>query len=336
MSNRTALLAISWLFWGIGFYLFQPFLSIFLAKFIPPNRLGLFYFLAQVLSLIFPLAGKTLARRLGIIRTIMLGMSLSGLGLMILPLFHTFTEALISYVIYEFFYITLPAYYALMKREGENVITRIWAISATPSIIMPSIGGVLISYLGYAYLFIISGIFYILAGIPLARYYVIYDENMFNRSRKDDFPLLITAIIIPLALSSQFIYLVIKNLYNLSVEVVGFIASASEIFGTALTYLLSYTKPKTGLYISMITFSAQTLSFINPYFAIFFGAWEAIIPLSLGNQKTIDDFALAINMQILGWIIGYLIASVLANPNLSILISGLISILLIPLIKIKY
>lgn len=337
MSTKTLILAISWLLWGIGFYLFQPFLSIFLVKFVPTNRLGFFYLITQSISLVFPFIGRFLSRTVGVVKTIILGMGLSGLGIIVLPFSSNFAELFLSFIIYESFYITLPSYYALMRREGENIITRVWAISATPSIVMPSIGGIIVYYFGYTALFIASGIFYVLSGLPLLKYKITYrDDELFTKSDERSAPYVITLIILPVALSSQFIYLVIKDLYNLTVEFIGFIATLAEIFGTILAYFSSYLKPKLALYISMLIFSLQGFSIFIPYFSIFFGSWEAIIPLSLGRQKSVDDFTYAITMQILGWISGYLVATFLGNPELSIIVSCIASILLLPLIKSKY
>lgn len=337
MSNRILLFIISWILWGIGYYLYQPFLSIFLSKFISPNKLGLFYLLTQIISLPFPFIGRALARKLNVIKTIFIGTVFSGIGLLFLPFSLNFEESLLSISVSQSFYMALPSYYALMKKEGENEITRVWAFSISPAIILPSIGGLIVSYYGYPLLFILAGILITSSALPLVRYRSVSNESnsLFGKNGVKNLPYIIIFIIIPVALSSQFIFLVIDELYKFSPTIIGLIATLAELFGMSITYLLSRLNFRTALYIAMSVFSMQVFCLFYPYFAIFFGSWEAIIPLSLGTQKTIDDFALAVTMQILGWISGFLIASIIANPEFSIIISSIISLLLIFLIKLK-
>ncbi|ARM76037.1 MFS transporter [Acidianus manzaensis] len=334
MNNNTIIFSISWILWGIGYYLFQPFLSIFLIKFISPNDLGLFYLLSEVVALPFPSIGNILSKRFGIKFSIFFGMILSGLGLIILPFSKNFEELLISIMLNECFYIALPNYYAIMRIQGESVITKVWAISVSPAIIMPTIGGIIISSFGYLFLFLISGISILFSIIPLLSFNFSFTKEKLSVKQKIPFVIIFT--IVPIALSSQFIYLVIKELYNLNLEIVGIIATTAEIIGMITTYLLSYVEPKKALYLSFSIFSMQIFALINPFFAVCFGIWEAIIPISIESRKSVVDFTYATTMQIVGWILGYTIATFIANPYTSIIFASILSLLLLPIIKRKY
>ncbi|MEM3352208.1 MAG: hypothetical protein QW799_05245, partial [Saccharolobus sp.] len=68
----------------------------------------------------------------------------------------------------------------------------------------------------------------------------------------------------------------------------------------------------------------------SPAMAIFFGAWEAIIPLTLEyfpSRKSPEDFAIINVMQGLGWIMGYIVDYTLGNINLLLVSSGIIAFL---------
>ncbi|AWR97391.1 hypothetical protein DFR86_07400 [Acidianus sulfidivorans JP7] len=335
MINRTVVFAVSWLLWGIGYYLFQPFLSIFLVRFISANELGIFYLITQVIALPFPMIGNIISKKLGMIYTIFLGMSLSGFGMILLPFSKSFLYLIMSIALNQSFYMSLPSYYTIMRNEGENTITKVWAISVIPAIVMPAIGGFIVSIFGYFLLFIIAGICIIFSISPLFIFKIPTHINR-NSIRKSKIPYMNIFAIIPLGLSSQFIYLVIKEIYSLSLESVGIIATLAEAFGMIMTFILSFINPKKALLISFSIFSFQILSLLNPYFAISFGIWEAIIPLSLEQGNSINDFTYATTMQILGWILGYAIASIISSPKESIILSSVISIFMLIFIKRKY
>lgn len=319
-------LAISWILWGIGFYLYYPFLSIFLARYIKPSELGFFYLTTLIFSLPLPYLGGIINKKFGGKYSIILGMSLSGMGVLLLPFAPSVILLYIFMIMYNSFYIALPAFYELMEMEGRGTISKVWAISILPSIFMPPIGGMVSQYLGFTYLFIISALFIISSFLPLITQKEIKDEDT-----KIEFYPIITLITLPVALSTQFIYLVIEEMYNLSYTLVGIIATFAELLGSGVAFAFSYISSKKAINLSLILFSLQSLVILSPYFSIFNGLWESIIPLSLSMSK--KNYVSKITMQIIGWILGYAIASIIRSPIDAIFLSSIMSIIVLVIIN---
>ncbi|MFP3164723.1 MAG: hypothetical protein RXQ76_02585 [Acidianus sp.] len=319
-------LAISWILWGIGFYLYYPFLSIFLVRYIKPSELGFFYLTTLIFSLPLPYLGGKINKKFGDKYSIILGMSISGTGILLLPFASSIILLYIFMIMYNSFYIALPAFYELMEIEGKSTISKVWAISVLPSIFMPSIGGMISQYLGFTYLFIISAFFIIFSFLPL-----ITQKEIKNVDPKIEFYPIISLIILPVALSSQFIYLVIKELYNLSDTLIGIIATFAELLGSIIAFTSSFISSKKAVNLSLILFSLQSLIIISPYFSAFYGLWESIIPLSLSISK--KNYVSAVTMQMIGWILGYLIASIIQSPRDAIFLSSVLSLIVLAFIN---
>ncbi|MQL54907.1 hypothetical protein [Acidianus ambivalens] len=319
-------LAISWILWGIGFYLYYPFLSIFLVRYIKPSELGFFYLTTLIFSLPLPYLGGKINKKFGDKYSIILGMSLSGTGILLLPFTSSIISLYIFMIMYNSFYIALPGFYELMETEGKSTISKVWAISVLPSIFMPSIGGIISQYLGFTYLFIISAFFIIFSFLPL-----ITQKEIKNEDPKIEFYPIISLIILPVALSSQFIYLVIKEMYNLSDTLIGIIATFAELLGSIIAFTSSFISSKKAINLSLILFSLQSLIIISPYFSVFYGLWESIIPLSLSISK--KNYVSIVTMQIIGWILGYLIASIIQSPRDAIFLSSVLSLIVLTIIN---
>ncbi|BDC19395.1 MFS transporter [Acidianus sp. HS-5] len=321
-------ITISWILWGIGFYLYYPFLSIFLVRYIRPSELGFFYLITLIFSLPLPYIGGKINKKIGEKYSIFIGMSISGLGILLFPFANSAISLYVFMTMYNSFYIALPAFYELMDTEGKGTISKVWAISVLPSIFMPSIGGLISQYLGFTYLFILSSIFIILTSFPLFT-----QKEIKNECQKITPSLIISLIIIPIALSGQFIYLVAKEMYNLSYTLIGIIATFAELLGSVVAFTSSFISNKRAINISLLLFSLQSLIIFSPYFSIFYGLWESLLPLSLSLSK--KDYVSAVTMQILGWILGYLIASISQTPKYDIFLSSIISLIVLAILNFR-
>ncbi|MEM3972382.1 MAG: hypothetical protein QXF96_07305 [Saccharolobus sp.] len=330
--NREGPLLQSWLLWSTAYYLYYPFLSIYLSSFIQEDKLSLVYAIFQAISLPYAMLGAKLYWK-NKIMPIIIGMLFAGVGLILLP----FSTNLISIIIYMsinyMFFLSLPSYYSLMAEIGEGVITRIWSLSILPSIIMPSIGGIIAQYTSLRLLFIISGIIFSLSFLPMLKFKPINNNADYRVKTKLDIKIIFIPILtLPIAMAFPYIYLAIYTNFNLSKDQVGVIATIAEILGMGLSYLASkFIKEKKYLLsLSLILFSLIVFYSFSPAMAIFFGAWEAIIPLTLEyfpSRKSPEDFAIINVMQGLGWIMGYIVDYTLGNINLLLVSSGIIAFL---------
>ncbi|AWR95178.1 hypothetical protein [Acidianus brierleyi] len=323
---RGLAFTVSWLLWGIGFYLYLPFLSIFLAKITSPSSIPEIYFISQLSSLPFPILGMISHKKIGSTKTIIIGMIISSLGLFLLGFSRNIYEAIASLTTYYFFYFSLPSYYVVFKSIGDGTIERIWGISVSPSIISPFLGGIIASYFGYKILFLISGLFVLFSVFPILK-----ENNVKGGNSKIRISPIILLIIIPIAISMEFIFLEIKLLFSFSDTEIGILASIAEFIGMMFSIVSSFFFTKKLLPLSILLFSIEGLSIISPYFAIFYGFWEVIIPVTLeifSNSRSVEDFASINFTQSLGWTIGYAITSIIRNITIAIEFSSLISIIL--------
>lgn len=340
MNVKERMLLESWLLWSTSYYLYIPFLSIYLSSFIPELKLSLLYAGVQAISLPYPIIGARLSKKNKIF-PIVIGMSLSGLGLILLVISKNLYEALIFMAINYLFYLSLPSYYSLMAEIGEGIITKVWSLSIIPSIIMPSVGGIIAQYFGLRVLFILSGFLLSLSFLPLLNLNI---SNFTNDNFKLRFTLgtlIVIIIILPIAMASPYIYLVIYKHFNLTKEQVGFIATLAEILGMLLSLFSSkfISKKKYLLSFSLFVFSLIIFYNFSPFVAIFFGSWEAIIPLTLeyfpSNRKNPEDFAIINVMQGIGWVSGYLLDYSFNNVKLLLISSSVIAFLSACIILIK-
>ncbi|WP_009989889.1 MFS transporter [Saccharolobus solfataricus] len=332
MNTKERSLLGSWIIWSVAYYMYYPFISIYLSRFVEESKLSLFFVVFQAVSLPLPLIGARLSKRNRIL-PIIIGMLVGGIGMIMLPFSRNILEATIFMSLNYFISLSLPSYYSLMSEVGEGTITRIWSLSILPSIIMPSLGGLLAQYFGLRLLFMIGGIVLATSFLPMVNSsYNSSSQSLlnFNITIRSFLPAI---LILPIAMEFPYIYLVVYNYFHLTKEYVGIIATSAEILGMLLTYLASKLifRKKYLLSLSLFLFSLTSLYFLSPTIAIFFGCWEVIVPLTLeyfSSRKTVYDFALITTMQGLGWVLGYLIDYFIPNISLLLLSSSLIAFLL--------
>ncbi len=332
MNTKERSLLVSWIIWSAAYYMYYPFVSIYLSRFVEESKLSLFFAVFQAVSLPLPLIGAKIGKGNRIL-PIIVGMLVGGIGMAMLPFSRNILEATIFMSLNYFIFLSLPSYYSLMSEIGEGTITRIWSLSILPSIIMPSLGGVIAQYLGLRWLFVIGGIILAISFLPMANFSYISLGRIslsFKISMRSFLP---SILILPIAMEFPYIYLVVYGYFHLTKEIVGIIATLAEILGIVLSYLASkvISRKKYFLSLSLFLFSLTSLYFLSPTIAIFFGCWEAIVPLTLeyfSYRKTVYDFALINIMQGLGWIFGYLIDYLIPNISLLLLSSSLIAFLL--------
>ena len=326
MNNSVVKLAGSWFIWGLSYYLYYPFVSLYIIKFI--KDVTLVYLISTIFAIPFPLIGGKLARKIGLVRTMILGGIISGIGLIMVGLSNSLFWLIISYIITSGFFLALPSYYSYMNNLGKGTISIVWAISILPSFFTPYIGGVIASLLGLREVFIIAGIIMIFTGLPLIRLKEI--DVPYGMTRLNYKFLIPIVVILPIALALPFIYLVLKEVYFMSYEEIGEIATLAEILGAFFTFLYSMFTKKFFLSVYLFLFSLVFLVYINPFFSIFFGLWEAIIPSALEEStgKSPEALGLINTLQQVGWFIGYLVSFLAFSPRLSLLASSILALIL--------
>ncbi|QGA54268.1 hypothetical protein GFS03_06605 [Sulfolobus sp. E5-1-F] len=332
MNTKERSLLGSWIIWSAAYYMYYPFISIYLSRFVEESKLSLLFVVFQAVSLPLPLIGAKISK-VNRILPIIIGMLVGGIGMIMLPFSRNILEVIIFMCLNYFIFLSLPSYYSLMSEIGEGTITRIWSLSILPSIVMPSVGGLIAQYLGLRWLFMIGGIVLATSFLPMVN--LSYNPlNRISLNFKIGIRSFLPAILIlPIAMEFPYIYLVVYDYFHLTKEIVGIIATSAEILGMVLSYLASklISKKKYFLSLSLFLFSLTSLYFISPTIAIFFGCWESIVPLTLeyfSSRKTVYDFALINIMQGLGWIFGYLIDYLMPNISILLLSSCLIAFLL--------
>lgn len=320
-------IAVSWILWGAGYYAYYPFLSIFLVRFMPETRLGLFYTILTAAAVPIPILGAALGKAIGVKRTMTLGMALSGLGLMTLGFADSMASALFSLILYYLFFLSLPHFYAYMSSMGRGTIARIWGISILPSIIMPTIGGYVATAFSLEMDFLLSGAAVLISAAPLITINDLVPNHDGSPKTSSLIPFL---VILPIALASPYVYLVDKMIYGLSYSSIGIIATIAELMGMISALMGSRIKRNSFLAVNLGLFSLIGLLGINYVFAVFYGFWESIIPLSLEGIKARGprDYAVINSMQQLGWLSGYISSAALNEPIVAIQASSAISILM--------
>ncbi len=329
MRPQERSLLLSWTLWSVAYYMYFPFLSIYFSKFVPEGEVGLLYLAFQVSSLPFPFLGAKLHRR-GPSVPIVLGMGMSGLGLSLLSIARDAVEVVAFMVINYSFYLALPSYYLLMERQGEGTITRIWAFSILPSLFMPSVGGALAQLIGLRGLFAVSGIVLASSLLPMLKVNCMGEEGARGGLPKS--ALAIPIMILSVSMASPYVYLLAYLDFSLSKFQVGELSTLAEVVGMAFSFASSYYREKrVALALSLALFSLVSLLGFSPFFALFFGLWEAIIPLSTevfaGRTSSVEDYAVVVALGDLGWALGYLVDSMWDNARLAILSAGLVSLL---------
>ncbi|BFH73847.1 hypothetical protein SJAV_17910 [Sulfurisphaera javensis] len=325
MNNETKL-AGSWFIWGLSYYLYYPFVSLFVIKFI--SDVTLVYLISTLFAIPMPLIGAKLTRKIGLIKTIELGSILSGLGLILFSFSENLVWLIITYTLSSAFFITLPSYYSYMNNLGKGVIAKLWAISIIPSLFIPSVGGLIASFFGLRTIFLLGGILMILTFLPIAK---LEEIEIDNEKIKIDirilFPIL---VILPIALTFPYIYLILREKYFLSYGEIGFLATIAEIIGAVFTFIYSRFTKRFLLSLYLVLFSLVYLTYYSFVFSIFFGLWESLIPTALEESKgkTPEAFGIINSLQQAMWEVGYLVSYFTFSPRFSILISSLLAIIL--------
>jgi len=326
MNGSVARLAGSWFIWGLSYYLYYPFVSLYIVKFV--KDVTLVYLISTIFAIPLPLIGSKLARKIGLVKAMIIGGIVSGIGLSMFGLAKDLSLLIISYVITSGFFLALPSYYSYMNNLGKGTISIVWAVSILPSLFTPYIGGIIASFLGLREVFIIAGIIMIFTGIPLLG---LEEISVKDEEIKLNYKMLIPILVIlPLALAFPFIYLVLKENYSMSYEEIGVIATLAEILGAFFTFLYSRLGRKFLLSVYLLLFSLVSLVYVNPFFSVFFGLWEAIIPSALeeSREKSPEAFGLINSMQQFGWFIGYLASYFAFSARLSLLVSSILALIL--------
>ncbi|BCU70966.1 hypothetical protein [Stygiolobus caldivivus] len=325
--RKIGLIILSWLFWGVSYYLSYPFISIYAVQFIPSRYVSLVYVFFTLSAIPMPLLGAKVSRKLGVVKTVWLGMFLSGFGYLVVSLAKDFSEMVIGFMVSYTTFLSLPNFYSYMSSCGKGTISRVWGISILPSLFTPSIAGVLGSYIGLKYVFLLAGVFNWASSLPV----LFLDEKPVLRgkmsmSKAITIPVL---VVFPIALVFPYVFLEIKTIYRLSDVYIGVFATSAEAVGMVLTLLSSYVK-RTLLSVYLFLFSLIPLIYISPVFSIFFGSWEAIIPSSLENltDNSPETYAVINSLQQVGWLIGFIVSAISFSPLISILISSAFSLAL--------
>ncbi|MEM4137949.1 MAG: hypothetical protein QW250_00105 [Sulfolobaceae archaeon] len=337
MNRKAIPLILSWVFWSIGYYLFYPFLSIFLSKIFNESEIPKFYLISQFFGISLPIIGGILGEKIGYKNTIIISMSLSGMGLILLSFSYDFTSALLFQFVYYLYALSLPNYYLYLSSMGKGYISLTWGYSILPSLICPYLGGLIAENFGIRTIFIFAGIFFITSALPIFHIHnitvnkIVYNNYIkINLKLKKLFIPLIC--IIPIAVVSPFIYLYVYNKYNLHYIEIGILSTLAEILGMVLVFLhYKLKKTKHLLITSLILFSLIVLTYYTPFTVIFFGLWESIIPLSLEYTIPKDSpklISVINSLQSIAWLIGYLISYLVNTPDLLIILSSMLTLVI--------
>ena len=323
MRARTAV-TLSWVLWSSGYYLYYPFYSLVAERVVGEAGLGRLYFFVTVVNVFLPLMGALVGERLGVRLAIPISMALSGVGVALIPLANSPITLYLSSVVSFAFFLGLPSYYAVMSKLGEGTISFVWAVSLLPSLVFPALGGSIAQYFGFIPDFALAGILVVLAGL-----FTLSLDDVRERGRLRRPSVIPMLVIVPISVISPFFTPILSSL-GLDYQEIGILVSASELLGMFMAlYLRKLGSP--GLTISLLVFSMVYLTSVNPWLGVTYGAWEAIIPLSLDyavNDKTIRGYSVTISSQQVGWLVGYAVDAVLGDPELLLMISSIISLAL--------
>lgn len=189
------------------------------------------------------------------------------------------------------------------------------------------IGGAIAQLLGIRYVFLTAGLFMTLSGLPVLG--LEYDKEsivFYENTRKlNPLPGL---VIIPISLASPFVFLITKDLYNLSYVAVGVLATMSEVIGMVVVFLSAGRNKLLPIYLML--FSLVYLVFFNPLFSLAFGLWEVLIPLAIEevNGSSISAYSRMISLQQIFWLIGYVASLLALSVKFALLISAISSLVL--------
>ena len=315
MRSTTAI-AISWTLWGIAIYLYSPYLTVFLKGIVKEDFIGILYVLSSIAGLFYAFL-PTLTNKIK--EVTIASLIISGLGLILLSFSNNIGLASLSILLYSVYWASVPVFYLLMRNDAAKV----WAISMTPALIIPFIGGKVVDLLGLRGVFITSGIFMALTALPIINIEIRGREGLvYEKEGKIDLiPLIFT--ILPLSIALPYLYL------NTPLSLIPVIYALGQGIGIAMALLLS--KAKRGLAIALSTFALIFLNNIIPFGAMFYGISEALTALGIDEIKirSLKDSVKVTLAEILMWLIGYAIATALflIAPFLPTVYASLLAIL---------
>lgn len=313
-SRATLSVAVSWFLWGIGYYAYFAYLSPYMALFVRPQAISQVYLLAGLAAIAYPAAGLITYRRFGARASISAWMAVAGLAISLMGLADGFPQFALLLSLNQAFYAALPSYYASLAAEEASYIPMVWALSVSPSLFMPALGGLLASRLGFAALFALSGALVASSLVPVALASGLRAEEGSASAR--GWALAIPAMI-PVALESPYVFLVLERAYSLSSAQLGLVASAGEAVGMVAALALS--RARWGISAALAGFSLTALLPLSWAFGIAFGFWEAIIPLSIAfvshisGRPGVKFYTYLATLQALTFLTGYAASASVAS-----------------------
>ncbi|WP_149564582.1 MFS transporter [Sulfuracidifex tepidarius] len=315
-------IASSWFLWGSSYYLYYPYLSIYLQKVLGDN-FSFSFVIFTLAAISFSLLGGISHRLIGVKASAFLGMFLSGIGLFLIRSSSAPIPLLLSGILTYSFFVSLPNFYSMMSSLDSKCIARVWSISIIPSLFMPLVGGMISQYLGISAVFLIASIISFASGIP-----VLLLRVTLRGGRGESMKLLPFLSMIPIAMVFPYVYVYLRLNFGFSLEEIGLISTVAEAIGMISSFLSTKTTSRTAMIALLILFSFLGLESEIPYFSITFGLWEAIIPVSLegSNSVTPQDFGKVNAAQQSGWLIGFVLSYLLGEKSL--VFSPIISIIL--------
>lgn len=307
-------IVISWTLWGISYYLYSPYLTVFLKSIVKEDLVGFLYVMSSITGLIYaliPLYTKKIKE------VTIISLILSGIGLILLSFSYNATISILSIILFSMYWTSIPIFYMSMR---DNV-AKIWAISMIPALVIPFISEIIVTTIGVRYIFTISGVMMALTALPIINIDITsrggdQTSHKFNLS-----PIIFT--IIPLSISLPYLYV------NMPLNLVPIAYAIGELIGIFMALFLS--KLEKGLPLALLGFSLIFTNSIFPFGAIFFGISEALTALGIDNIE-INNFKDAVKVtlvEILMWLTGYSVASLLfiISPILPTIYASIISVL---------
>ncbi|HII75203.1 hypothetical protein [Sulfurisphaera tokodaii] len=308
---------ISWTLWGLAYYLYSPYLTVFLKTIIKEDFIGFLYIISTLVGLVYsvvPLFTKRV-KEITIVSLI-----ISGIGLILLSISNNALTAILSLILYSMYWVSVPIFYLLMNDE----VAKIWAISMLPAIIIPFFDDSVILTLGIRSIFLIAGVIMALTALPLINVDIrgmggSYDDDD-ERSNNLSFIIL---TILPLSVSLPYLYV------DMPLKLIPIVYVIGESIGILMALFLS--KIRNGLSLALLGFSLISLNTVIPYGAMFYGISEALTALGVDKVriKNLKDSVKVTILEVLTWLIGYAIATVLfiISPILPSIYASLLAIL---------
>jgi len=313
----TNAVVVSWTLWGIAYYLYSPYLTVFLKGIVKEDYIGILYVLSSIVGLAYALLPKITTR---IKEITVASLIVSGLGLILLSFSNNVEIASLSILLYSMYWVSIPVFYLLMR---DNV-AKVWAISMIPALIIPFIGGKIITVLGLKGIFMTSGVIMALTALPLINVEIRGREEGVQERKRDKInlsPLIFT--ILPLSIALPYLYV------NTPLSLIPIVYALGEGIGIGIALYLS--KVRRGLAIALSTFSLISLNNVIPFGAMFYGISEALTALGIDGIKikSLKDSVKVTLTEISMWLVGYAVATALfaIAPFLPTIYASLLAIL---------